>query len=79
MTDQVDRRSLLRRFMVDRRRRVRREEVGLPPRRGDRGGISQEDLADLIKYGAARVGEFERARWPTRPPGCWMRSPGRCG
>src|SRR6266540_1341648 len=69
MTDQVDRRSLLRRFMVDRRRRVRREEVGLPPRRGDRGGISQEDLADLIKYGAARVGEFERGEVANPTPG----------
>src|SRR6266540_3196755 len=60
MTAQSDRRALLRRFMVDRRRQVRREELGLPPRRGDRDGISQEDLAELINYGAARVGEFER-------------------
>ncbi len=69
MTDQIDRRALLRRFMVDRRARVRREEVGLPPRRGDRGGISQEDLADLIKYGAARVGEFERGEVANPAPG----------
>ena len=60
MAERFDRRALLRRFMVDRRRFARREELGLPPRPGDRGGISQEDLAYLINYGAARVGEFER-------------------
>jgi len=55
--------------MVDRRQRAHRTDLGLPPRLGNRDGISQEDLAELIRYGAARVGEFERGEIANPGPG----------
>src|SRR6266540_4893283 len=69
MSGPFDRRGLLRQFMVDRRQRAHRTDLGLPPRLGNRDGISQEDLAELIRYGAARVGEFERGEIANPGPG----------
>ncbi len=57
MTAQSDRRALLRRFMVDRRRQVRREELGLPPRRGDRDGISLAARAPALAWKRLSCGD----------------------
>lgn len=54
--------ELLGAFLRWRRAQMTRADVGLPPRRGARGGLTQEDLAELSGYAVRMIGGLEHGR-----------------
>src|SRR6266545_943949 len=65
MSGPFDRRGLLRQFMVDRRQRAHRTDLGLPPRLGNRGEIANPGpgLLDAIAGALRMTGEERTFLW----------------
>lgn len=50
------------------RDKLRREDVGLPPRKGAHAGLTQEDLATLTGYSPSTISDLELGKLPNPSP-----------
>src|SRR5262245_27585319 len=62
------RNRLLRALLQWKRSQLTREAVGLPARRGSRGALTQDDVAELTGYSVRVVGQLESGRLRSPAP-----------